>query len=121
MEELRNFSDKLSTIINYHEQTFLKRYNTEADNKFNLINTLYASSLLLNSTSIDSVISKLETDNIINVSKNALVKKRNAIRTNIYFRKINDDLLSTIYNKNNGFIKNYSFNLDKTKKSIMRN
>ena len=116
MEELRIFSDKLSETINYHDKSFILRYNKDPDNnKFNLINTLYASSLILNSTGIDSVISELETDNIVNASKNALIKKRNEIRTNIFIQKINEDLLNILYNKNNGFIKNYSFDLDKTK------
>ena len=116
MEQIKLFMGKMSSIINDIGSTFNKRYNKDNDVKFNLKNILYASALVLNSTGIDSVMSDLEVDKVVYASKNALIKRRNNDKTNIYFKNINDELLDAIYDENNSFIKNYSFRLD-TKRS----
>ena len=68
---------------------------------------------------MDCAISDLETDNITFVSKNALVKKRNNERTYNHFQTINNNLLEALYDKSNGFIKPYSYSLDKQKSYLV--
>jgi hypothetical protein len=115
METIKLFVNKLSLIINDASSTFNIRYNEGNEYKFNLKNTLYASALILNSKGIETVMSDLETDNIVYAGKNALIKKRNDEKTNLYFKKINDKLLNIFYDQHNNFIKNYSFKLDPKK------
>ena len=55
MEKFKLFSSNFSTIIDNIENNFTLRHNKNTDNKLNFRNTLYTSSLLLNSTSIDAV------------------------------------------------------------------
>jgi hypothetical protein len=98
MEKIKSFIQNLTKIINDVGSTFNIRYNEDNDIKFNLKNTLYASALILNSKGIESVVSDLETDKIVYASKNALIKKRNDSKTNVYFKKINNEILNMIYN-----------------------
>ena len=115
MEKLNLLSYHISTFINDIDKEFILRHNKDPDNKLNFANTLYASSMLLNCTSLDSVVSDLEIDNITTISKNALVKKRNSENTYRCIENMNKKLLNLFYDRNNNFIKDYSFILDKKK------
>jgi hypothetical protein len=121
MEDIMKFSDGIKLIIQNNEKYFIKRNNITTENKLDLRNTFYASLLTLHNTGISSVISDLSIDNIIDVSKNALVKKRNNDVTHISIKKINDELIDMIYNPINNFIKPYNFRIDTDKKSYIRN
>lgn len=118
MDTLIKFINKFTDIIKSAADTFIMRHNKD-EPKFDLKNTLYASALILNSKNMDYAISDLETDNITFVSKNALVKKRNNERTHNHFQTINNNLLEALYDKSNGFIKPYSYSLDKHKSYLV--
>ena len=62
---------------------------------------LYGSALNLNKTGIANVICALKIDDIIAVSKNAFIKKRNYDRTSQCIKKVNADNINFIYNPKN--------------------
>lgn len=116
MDKIKLFSSQFSGFINDIDKKFILRHNINPDdNKLNFANTLYASSILLNCTGVDNVVSDLEIDKIVTVSKTALIKKRNSENTYECVRNMNDKLLEIFYNKDNNFIKKYSYILDKNK------
>ena len=121
MKNIISFIDQLKSIINNHETNFIKRRNTNPENKLSLTTTLYSCALTLNNSGISSVISDLLLDNITDVSKNALIKKRNNDITWKCIKNINDDIIDMIYNKDNQFIKPFNFRIDKDNKSYIRN
>lgn len=121
MEDIMKLSDGIKLIIKDNEKDFTKRNNIITENKLTLTNTLFSSSLLLHNTGLTSVISDLSIDGIVDVSKNALVKKRNNDITHISIRNINNQLIDMIYDEDNNFIKPYNFRMDTDKKSYVRN
>ena len=110
MENTILFIEKLNIIID-DDSLFTKR--NDDNNKLNLRNTLYASALTLKYSGIANTISDLEVDNIVTVSKNALVKKRNNDITHICIKQINDKLINMIYDPSNNFLKPYNLKIDK--------
>ena len=84
------FVKKLNTIINNDNQ-FIKRH--DKNNKLDLRNTLFTSVYALHSSGLDNALGKLDLQKGINVSKTALVNKRNNDVTNVSFKNINDQLL----------------------------
>ena len=110
MENTILFIEKLNIIID-DDNLFTKR--NDDNNKLNLRNTLYASALTLKYSGIANTISDLEVDNIVTVSKNALVKKRNNDITHICIKQINDKLINMIYDPANNFLKPYNLKIDK--------
>ena len=121
MNKLKLFTSQFSAFINDINKKFILRHNKDQENELNFANTLYASSMLLNSTSMDAVISDLEIDKIVTISKNALVKKRNSEKTYKCIQNMNDKLLEIFYNKDNKFVKEYSYILDKNKMFYIKN
>jgi hypothetical protein len=118
MEKIILLINNLTNNIKNLEQTFLLRYNKNNNpnkNKLNFKNTLYASLCSLKCDGIVSATSILEEEQIVTVSKNALIKKRNSEKTYQYLKKLNDDLLSSIYDPSNNFIKKYNYKLSKNK------
>ena len=106
MECIIKFTKNINKIID-KVPNFIKR-NSEC-NKLNIRNTLYASALTLKYTGIANVSSRLNIENIINVSKNSIIKKRNNDTTHSCFKHINDNIINMIYNSNNNFINSYNF------------
>lgn len=115
MVNLIFFANEFKNIVNDIEKEFTTRHNKNSNNKLNFINTLYASSLILNSTSIDAIVSDLQIDNIITVSKTAIVKKRNCKKTYKCIEKMNNKMLDLFYKKENNFISYHSYALNKKK------
>ena len=109
MENTILFIEKLNIIID-DDDLFTKR--DDDNNKLNLRNTLYASALTLKYSGLANTISDLEVDNIVTVSKNALVKKRNNNVTHICIKQINDKLINMIYDPANNFLKPYNLKID---------
>ena len=118
MDTVISFVNKLNQIIDNDVQ-FTKRESN--DNKLNLRHTLYASSLALKCSGISNIISDLEIDNIVSVSKNALIKKRNNDVTNICIKSVNDSIINLIYDYNNNFIKPYNLTIDRDNMSYTNN
>ena len=85
-------------------------------NKLDFKNTLYAPTQILKKSSIDNVVAYLELDNIVLVSKNSLVKKRNNDTAGACIKELNDIILKMIYNPKNKFLKPYNFKLGPDKK-----
>ena len=99
---------------------FIKRHNNdEAKDKLNFRNTLYASTQILKKSSIDNVVADLKLDNIVTVSKNSLVKKRNNDTAGVCIKELNDNMLKMIYDPKNKFLKPYNFKLGPDKKSYV--
>lgn len=82
---------------------------------------MYASALTLNHSGIANTICDLEISNNINVSKNALIKKRNNDITFGFIKKINDELIKMIYDSKNKFITPYNLKMDRNKTSYTKN
>ena len=62
----------------------------------------------------------MNIDGIVDVSKNSVIKKRNNDVTYLSLKKINDDIITEIYNDNNNFLKPYNFVMNKDNKSYIR-
>ena len=110
MENIFLFIKKLNIIID-DDKLFTKR--KDDNNKLNIRNTLYASVLTLQYSGIANTVSNLEIDNIVTISKNALVKKRNNNITHVCLKNINDNLINMIYDSSNNFLKSYNLEIDK--------
>ena len=63
----------------------------------------------------------MEIDNIVSISKNALIKKRNNDVTNICIKSVNDSIINLIYDYNNNFIKPYNLTIDRDNMSYTNN
>lgn len=109
MNNIILFIEKLNAIID-DDNLFTQR--NDENNKLDLRKTLYASTLTLKYSGIANVVSDLEIDNIVTVSKNALVKKRNNDVTHICIKQINDNLIDMIYDPSNNFLKPYNLKID---------
>ena len=85
---------KVKAIIISINDTFIKRHNKgEKANKLDFKSTLYASSKLLNTSSIDNIVATLKIDKITSVTKNCLIKKRNLDNTHLAIKKLNDEII----------------------------
>ncbi len=117
--KLINFITNIKTLINKSEIGFNKRHNSGIyTNKLDFKNTLFASSNVLNKSGIDNVISTLDLDNIVNVSKNSLIKKRNCEYTHLTIKKLNNDILNHFYEPLNNFVNSYNFKIDFDRRSF---
>lgn len=112
------FVKKLNTIINNDNQ-FIKRH--DKNNKLDLRNTLFTSVYALHSSGLDNALGKLDLQKGINVSKTALVNKRNNDVTNVSFKNINDQLIDMIYDPSNNIISQYNFKIASNNTSYVRN
>jgi len=117
---IKNFCDKLNNIIHDENSKYVKRTNMDGGNKLDFINTLFASIHTLR-TSTEVASSKLETKKISTFTKQALIKKRNNEKTYKSVKNINDNLVKMMYNKNNNFISQYNFSLDKEHNCYVKN
>ena len=77
--------------------------------------------LTLRNTGLSGVISDLKINNIVDISKNALVKKRNNDVTHMCMKNMNDNIINMIYDPSNNFIKPYNFRIDDDKRSYINN
>lgn len=118
MNNILLFAKKLNNIIDNDNQFIKRKY---FDNKLTLKNTLYASILTLKYSGISNTISDLEIDNIVCVSKNALIKKRNNNITHICIKKINDSIINMIYDPVNKFLNSYNLQIDSDNMSYIDN
>ena len=120
MASITNFINKFKMAMAEINNVFLKRYNKSDDgNKLDFKNTLYASILALNNKGIEEVSSDLNLQSITNVSKNAIIKVRNTVKTFTSIQKINNNLIDIIYDPENDFIKPYNFTLCNKKNSYL--
>ena len=115
-----NFKGSYIANIDELNKKFIKRNNNDgAKNKLDFKNTLYAPTQILKKTSIDNGVADLEHDNIVSVSKNSLVKKRNNDTAGAFIKELNNIILKMIYNPKNKFLKPYNFKPGPDKKSYM--
>ena len=91
MENIICFTKNINSIIDRDDQFIRRNYKY---NKLDLKNTLYASVLTLKYSGIANTVSDLDISNIVSVSKNALIKKRNNDTTNVCIKNINDSILN---------------------------
>lgn len=117
MDKIISFTEKLNDIINNNAE-YIKR--PDRGEKLNIKNMLYGSVLTLNSSAIQNVICNFEINDIVSVSKNAFIKKRNNINTSNCFKKINDSILNFIYDPQYNFLDQYNFKIDNNKISYVR-
>jgi len=115
MEKIILFNNELSNIIDNENKSFHKRINKNNETKLDFKNTVFSCTLLLND-SADTVVSRLEVDNIVTVSKNALIKKRNENKTITHIKNMNNNLLNVFYDK---IVNQHSFCLDKNKTALI--
>lgn len=112
------FTSKVKQTIDDVDAGFIKRHNVgKYTNKLNFKNTLYASTNIIHTTSIDNVVSTLEIDTNLVVSKNSIIKKRNTDHCHLSFKKLNDTILDYIYEPVNEILEPYDFEIDFDKKS----
>ena len=111
------FVKNLNTFID-NDKSFIKRNN--GNNKLNFRNTLYASTLTLNYSGLSNVICDLKINNIADVSKTALIKKRNNQTTNLCIKNLNDNIINMLYNPDNKFIHQCNFKIDDDKTSYIK-
>lgn len=118
--KMMNFVTHLTESIAEIGKTFVKRNNiTNKNNKLDFKNTLYSCALALHCKGIEQVSSDLEVDNIISVTKNAIIKTRNNEKTYQHIKNLNDDLISKIYDPINNFLDPYNFVLTKNKTAFL--
>lgn len=117
--KLISFTEKLNIIIDDNNKTFIIR--NDKNNKLNLKKTLYASAITLKSSGIANAVCDLELNNIVNVSKNAFVKKRNNDITHNCIKQINDDIIDMIYDPSNLFLNPYNLKIDRNNTSYTNN
>jgi hypothetical protein len=118
--KITNFISHLTESIVEIGKTFIKRNNkANKDNKLDFKNTLYSCALALHCKGIEQVSSDLEVDNIISVTKNAIIKTRNNEKTYQHIKNLNDNLISKIYDPNNEFLDPYNFVLTKNKTAFL--
>lgn len=122
MNYIKNLLTIIDNNLNNLNATYTKRINIDPLlNKLNFSNMLFASLHNLNESGISVANSYLKIDNIISVSKNAIVKKRNQDSTHEHLNSLNNIIINEFYNKVNGFIKPYNFCIAADKKSFIIN
>jgi hypothetical protein len=121
INKINFFIKIMNDLITNSDKSYIKRINkNKENNKLNFRNILYSSSHIINNSSIDIVRSNLEIDDIIDVSKNAIIKKRNNISTYEHIKSLNNSLLSHIYDPSNNLLSNNIFSIDDNNKSFSK-
>lgn len=105
MENIISFVKNINIIID-SDTEFTKRKSD--NNKLDFRSTLYASAITLRASGISSAASDLALNRITDVSKNALVKRRNNDTTHSCIKNVNDSIIKMFYDTSNNFIKPYS-------------
>ena len=115
MNKIIYFINSINHKIKELNSTFLTRYNANRFKKYKLdfTNILFSSLLTLNNSSIEQVTGILEEEYITSVSKTAIVKRRNCVKTYKYIDMLNNHMIQEIYNPKNKFINEYSFQIYK--------
>jgi len=119
METIKKFWNNMTNIISKVNSKFVERTNDNG-NKLDIINTLFASINILR-TSSELASSKLDTKKITSVTKQAINNKRKKKKTYQSIKNINDNLIKSVYDKNNGLIQQYNFSLDKKHNCYIKN
>jgi hypothetical protein len=119
MEQVNDFISIINKYVDYADKTYIKRHNKNID-KLNFKNILFASLKDLNDSSLDEARGDLEGD-AVNVSKNAIIKKRNNSTTYEHIKILNDSILEEIYDKSNNLLLPTNLSLRSDGKSFFRN
>lgn len=81
MNNITKLTDSIKTHINEADKTYIKRHNKDGSNKLNFNKALYSSIKMLHKSGASQVRNDLDCDDIVDISKNALIKNTKSAKT----------------------------------------